>query len=284
MLHVPMAHSHVHQPTHAPPPPPSPRQTLRRRRVAAVVVRDVIQGLALIIAAAWGGYTFIYKEIIVPSRRPAALVVTPALEAIGRHGDTILARATFHMVNHSDSKVYTPAVWYSVRGLKLEPVSIDDSTYLRQNGEAAEKPYATARFSGFSTVELIGAGKVATEPETWYEPGAEQTVEQLLLIPADRYDAAQLQVQYLITKDVHDVKAVRWRTTDGGDLEPRLVFDPKSPYGGAGLAPAALSDTTPRYVTWLRRNQGGVNYVTATLSLWRGAPAAPSPPPATAAP
>ncbi len=286
MLQVPMHGGPPlpHQPMQGPPPAPGPRHTLRRRRVAAVVVRDIIQGLALIVAAAWGGYTFIYKEIVLPSRRPAALVVTPTLEAIGRHGDTILARATFHMANHSDSKVYSPAIWYSVRGLKLAPQAPDDSTYLRQNGEAAEKTYATARFSAFSAVELIGSGKLAPEVETWFEPGGEQTLEQLLFIPADRYDAAQLQVQFLITKDVHDVKAVRWHTTEDGGLEPSLVFQPGSPYGSAGLAPAALSDTSTRYVTWLRANHGGVSYATATMSLWRGAFAAPSPPTAPVAP
>src|SRR5215218_6583250 len=99
----------------APPPPASARD--RRPWLTSAIVRDVIQALALLIAAMWGGYTFIYREIIIPARRPAALVVTPTLEAIGRRGDTILARATFHMVNHSASKVYAPAIWYSVRGL-----------------------------------------------------------------------------------------------------------------------------------------------------------------------
>ncbi|HYH81927.1 MAG TPA: hypothetical protein VEX86_19130 [Longimicrobium sp.] len=275
MRHVPMPQ----QPMHGGPPPP-PRRNARSKRVAAVVVRDVIQGFALIVAALWGGYTFIYKEIILPAKRPASLVVTPRLEAIGRRGDTILARATFHMVNRSDDKVYTPAIWYSVRGLKLQSVATEDSTYLRQNGEAAEKPYATARFSEYTAFDLIAAGKLAAEVETWYDPDGEQTVEQLLLIPADRYDAAQLQVQYLVTRDVRDVKAVRWRTNENGDLDPRLVFQPTSKYGTAGLLPAAMSDTSPRYVGWLRAHHGGVNFVTATMSLWRNAPptSVPTPP------
>ncbi|HSU13449.1 hypothetical protein [Longimicrobium sp.] len=248
------------------------------RRSSARVVRDIVQAFALIVAAMWGAYTFIYREIVIPARRPAALVVTPTLEAIGRRGDTVLARATFQIVNRSDTKVYAPAIWYAVRGLKLEPVATDDSTYLRQNRENAQLPYATTRFSQFTAVEVIGLGKVNSEVEYWFEPQQEQRVEQILYIPADRYDAAQLQVQYLIAKDVHEVKEIRWRTTDEGDLEPRLVFAAESPYAGAA---AALSDTVPRYVRWLRANQGGVSYVTATMSLWRGAPAAaPAPQPA----
>ena len=247
----------------------------------ARVLRDVLQAFALLIAALWGLYTFVYKEVIVPRNRPAALVVTPMLEAIGRQGDMVLARATFQMVNHSDSKVYAPAIWYAVRGLKLQGVDQDDSTYLRQLGKDAQKPYPTARFSQFAVVDLIGTGKVSNEVETWFEPGAEQRVEQILLIPADRYDAAQLQVQYLISKDVHEVKEIRWRTTAEGDLDPRLVFADGSPYAADG-APAAMSDTVPRYVTWLKANGGGVNYVTATLSLWRSGgaatPAAPAAP------
>lgn len=248
------------------------------RRSSARIVRDLVQAFALIIAASWGAYTFIYREIIVPARRPASLVVTPMLEAIGRRGDTVLARATFQMANHSDSKVYVPAMWYSVNGLKLEPVALDDTTYLRHNREEAQKPYATARFSQLTAADVIAVGKVSANVETWFEPGGEQRVEQLLYIPADRYDAAQLQVQYLIAKDIHELKEVRWRATDDGNLEPRLVFAPSSRYAGAA---AALSDTEQRYVRWLRANQGGVNYVTATISLWRNAPAAaPAPQPA----
>ncbi|HEX8903877.1 MAG TPA: hypothetical protein VF771_03505, partial [Longimicrobiaceae bacterium] len=179
--------------------------------------------------------------------------------------------------NRSDSKVYVPAVWYSVRGLKLEPIATADTAYLRQNRMSAQQPYPTARFSQFTAADVIGIGKVSTEMEYWFEPGAEQRVEQLLYIPADRYDAAQLMVQYLVAKDVDEVKEVRWRVTDDGDLEPRLVFEQGSPYSGAA---AALSGTEQRYVRWLKANQGGVNFVTATISLWRNAPAvAPQPAP-----
>ncbi|HET7229999.1 MAG TPA: hypothetical protein VFJ16_08365 [Longimicrobium sp.] len=266
------------------PPQPVPARD-RRPWLTSAIVRDVVQAVALLIAAMWGGYTFIYREIIIPARRPAALVVTPTLEAIGRRGDTILAKATFHMVNHSPSRVYSPAIWYSVRGLKLQAVAMDDSTYQRQNRDAAGKPYPTARFSAFTAADLIGMGKVQDQVETWFDPEAEQTIEHLLYIPADRYDAAQLAVQSLVVKNVGDVKEVRWRTTSEGDLEPRLVFRADSKFGTASMAPAALSDTSPRYVRWLRANQGGVNFVTATLSLWRGAPSGTAPPstPATAA-
>jgi hypothetical protein len=238
----------------------------------ARVLRDVLQAFALLIAAAWGLYTFVYKEVIVPRNQPAALVVTPVLEAIGRRGNVILARATFLMRNTSASKVYAPAMWYSVRGLKLASVERDDTAYLRQLRDDAQKPYPSSRFSQFTAIDVVATGKLSPEVETWFEPGAEQRVEQILLIPADRYDAAQLQVVYLISKDVRQVKEIRWRTGEEGDLEPRLVFAAGSPYAGA---PAAISDTVPRYVKWLRANRGGVSFVTATMSLWGEGSAAP---------
>ena len=284
--------------TQIPAPPPSVQQQDTAATSKAVerlgwftaadararVLRDALQAFALLIAAAWGLYTFLYKEVIVPRNRPAALVVTPVLEAIGRRGDLVLARATFQMVNRSDSKVYVPAMWYSVRGLKLESVEQEDTTYLRLNRENAQKPYPTSRFSQFTAADLVGSGKVSTEVETWFEPGAEQRVEQLLYIPSDRYDAAQLQVQYLISKDIHEVKEIRWRTTDEGDLDPRLVFTDGSRWFGGG-APAAMSDTSARYVGWLRQTRAGVNYVTATIPLWASgpAPSRPSPSPNAAA-
>jgi hypothetical protein len=267
-------------PTSAGPPPANQVERLGWLTAAdarARVLRDALQAVALLIAAAWGLYTFVYKEVVVPRNRPAALVVVPTLEAIGRRGDMVLAKAPFEMVNRSDSKVYVPAMWYTVRGLKLESVEQEDSAYLRLNRENAQGPYPTARFSQFTAADLVGMGKVSTEVETWFEPGAEQRVEQILYIPADRYDAAQLLVQYLISKDIHEVKEVRWRTTEQGDLDPRLVFTPDSKYFGGG-APAAMSDTSARYVAWLRKTRAGVNYVTATIPLWPGG-TAPAPAP-----
>ncbi|MFL5542582.1 MAG: hypothetical protein ACJ8J0_26585 [Longimicrobiaceae bacterium] len=285
--------------TQIPAPPPSVQQQepatvatskaverlgwLTAADARARVLRDVLQAFALLIAALWGLYTFLYKEVIVPRNRPAALVVTPVLEAIGRRGDVVLARATFQMVNRSDSKVYVPAMWYSVRGLKLASVEQEDTTYLRLNRENAQKPFPTSRFSQFTAADLVGAGKVSTEVETWFEPGAEQRVEQLLYIPADRYDAAQLSVQYLISKDIHDVKEIRWRTTDQGDLDPQLVFTADSRWYGGG-APAAMLETDARYLGWLRRTRAGVNYVTATIPLWGSGPAPAAPPSPKAAP
>lgn len=279
---------HVQQ---AGPPAPQPSTPVERlgwltaADARARVLRDALQAFAILIAALWGLYTFVYKEIMVPRNRPASLVVTPTLEAIGRRGNTVLARATFYMVNHSDSKVYAPAIWYSVRGLRLEAMEQEDSTYLRLNRESAQQPFPTARFSQFSVVDLIATGKVNTEVENWFEPGAEQRVEQILYIPADRYDAAQLAVQSLISKDVQDIREIRWRTGEQGDLDPRLVFKADSRYFGGG-APAAISDTSARYVGWLRANRGGVNFVTATLALWGGEtgssrPEAVAAPPAT---
>ena len=232
------------------------------------VAKDIIQALAICVAALWGVYTFIYKEIIVPSRAPASLVVTPTLEEIGRRGDTVMVRATFTMENHSGAKVYAPAMWYSVRGLKLQSAATEDTTYLREVREGAEKPYPTSRFSQFVAADVIGTGKLTSEVETWYEPNAAQKIEQLLYVPADRYDAAQLAVQVLLTRSVDDVKQVRWKTTDDGELEPTLVFKDGSTYAGTG--PAALNASEQRYVRWLRANNGGVNFVTATISLWNG--------------
>jgi hypothetical protein len=39
-----------------------------------------------------------------------------------------------------------------------------------------------------------------------------------------------------------------------------------------------MSDTSARYLGWLRETKAGVNYVTATIPLWGNGPA-PSPSP-----
>lgn len=73
-------------------------------------IKDWLQIILLVFGAAWGIYTFVYKEIIVPSRRPAALRVTATLEEVGRKKDMLLVRARIVVSNQSDTKIYAPAL------------------------------------------------------------------------------------------------------------------------------------------------------------------------------
>ena len=252
-----------------------------RARSRARVARDLVQALAFAFAGIWAVYTFVYKEIIVPAGEPAAVVVTPTLEVIGRRGGTVLVRASFHLANRSRSRAYLPAVWFGVFGMRLEARDLADTAYARMNREAAAaEPLPTARFSQLVAADVIAAGRLLPDLETWYDPGDEQRVEQLLYVPADRFDVAQVYVEYLATKDISRLAAVRWAADQTGFVTPRLVFD------GDTARVHELTEQSPAYLSWLRETGAGINFATATISLWTDAPtsSAPASPPPAAAP
>src|SRR5262245_14017135 len=93
----------------------------RRSNTASKVIREWTQFVVLLFATAWGVYTFVYKETILPARRPATLTVTATLEELARNDEQVLIRLRIRAVNHTDRKVYVPALWYRVRGIELSP-------------------------------------------------------------------------------------------------------------------------------------------------------------------
>jgi len=61
------------------------------------------------LAAGFGIYQFIYKDIIVPARRPPAVTLAATLEELDRADGMILVRAHIAVANHGTPKYGLPA-------------------------------------------------------------------------------------------------------------------------------------------------------------------------------
>jgi len=62
---------------------------------------------------------FVYKDIIVPARRPPAVTLAATLEELDRADGMILVRAHIAVANHGDAKVWVPALWWHVYGVSF---------------------------------------------------------------------------------------------------------------------------------------------------------------------
>lgn len=89
--------------------------TQQRGRSKLEATKDFVEVVAIIVAGFWASCTFWYQE----SQRPAALAVSASLEEVGRRDGMALVRLNVHAVNRSNSKVYVPAFWYTVEGLRI---------------------------------------------------------------------------------------------------------------------------------------------------------------------
>lgn len=230
--------------------------------------KEGMQFFLIVFGACWGIYTFVYKDIIVPTRRPPAVTLAAQLEELDRADGMILARAHLVVVNRGDAKVWVPALWWHVYGVGL-------SGEERTTGEFATvaRPWledrleSMSRFSTSTRVEVVAVGRIA-EHNYWYQPRDETVHEQLFLVPEGRFDVLQIVVDAYITKGISQLAPTRWTISDQGELSPTLMLKQK---GWDQEHPSRVEPFTPDLNRTHRllsdRDDTGHNSTTASLRI-----------------
>lgn len=186
-----------------------------RGGAATRIFREWTQFAILLFATAWGVYTFVYKELILPSRRPATLAVSTSLEELGRTEDKVLIRLRVHAVNRTDRKVYVPALWYSVHGVRLAERSGEQEEY-RAQIEYAPQAEIHASYSAVADADLVAVGTILNRVTDYYETTNETTNGVLFEVPLDRrYDALQARAQFFLTRQTEGLALNETRIATG---------------------------------------------------------------------
>ncbi|HEX8691587.1 MAG TPA: hypothetical protein VF746_04035 [Longimicrobium sp.] len=230
-------------------------------------LRDWTQVSAIAFAAFFGIYTFWYTDIIGPARLPAALVVVPRLEEIGRFGDTAVVRATFQIANQSQSNVWVPAMWYRVTGMRFAPQDAS-SPWVRYS--AAGREEHRARYSRLERQALVASGRLFEHRTNRFQPGGQSQLEEVFLVPICEYDVVRLQVDYAQFRNVEGLQEIGWETKGEETIAPTFTV---SNWRGK---PERLKGE--RYKEWKKAHGAAFNYTLASLPL-RSAVRAPTAPP-----
>jgi hypothetical protein len=234
-------------------------------------VREWVQFALLLFASVWGtwwGYhTFVYKEIIVPSKRPAALAISGSLEEVGRKGDMVLVRARIHVVNNRDIRIYAPALWLTLKGLQMraKAASVQGLPPRAENRGLPPEKFATY---SEDKAQFIARWRLP-DWQTWYEPSDQTTNEELFFVPLNLYEAIQLRVEVYVTKSIDAVASVEWRVATDGSFVPTLMLKVK---GRGSDNNQTLSEQfepvkNRQHKEWEVNNGVGQNWSVTTLSL-----------------
>jgi hypothetical protein len=242
--------------------PPRPREQ---------VIKEWTQFALLLFASVWGVYTFVYKEIIVPARRPATLTVSGTLEELGRKGNMALIRARVHAVNSSNAKIYVPAFWYTATGVRLQPARSSE-TPVKSVVEAGLKTplEGIARYSA-EAGDVVAVWRLPGM-EVWYEPGDETTNEELFYVPVDSFEAIRLKVDVIGAKGIDRLAGVQWTVGEDGSLFPQLLLKKRSYLRKSSRVEPFNSFVNRRHRRWELKNRVGHNWSISTLSLIRPSP------------
>jgi hypothetical protein len=170
-------------------------------------LNSAVQTLAIVLAGAWGVYTFVYEAKIAPGLAPPSVSVTSALERVGQRDGMVAIRSTVTRTNVGQAEVRVLGLTYNVVGVKV------------RFGEAPAAGAMPEELPGSSTVaqarhydepeggEVIlrhgvlfeGATALPSEP-SGLNPG--EAVSRDLIFYADptRFDSIRFQVELSYAK------------------------------------------------------------------------------------
>jgi hypothetical protein len=94
-----------------------PEPTASNSRIETL--NSAVQTLAIVLAGAWGVYTFVYEAKIAPSLAPPSVSVTSVLEKVGQRGDLVAIRSTVTRTNVGQAEVRVLGLTYNVVGVRM---------------------------------------------------------------------------------------------------------------------------------------------------------------------
>jgi hypothetical protein len=183
-----------------------------------------VQTLGIVLAAAWGIYTFVYMQIIVPKSAPVNITMDLGLKKIGG-GKPNQKDPTKRLVpvemkvsarNPSTREIYLqPSVWMAIGVKVTSRIALDHEQPInKENEQIFDQRYASLRDS---TVLAFGG----LLEDTTLKPNEVSARTFIFYVPPDMYDYIEV-VAVMPTTDKKGVMEMEW------NLQNNTVFmEPK---------------------------------------------------------
>jgi len=176
-------------PSPAPPLPFSPSPKLSFTEL----FNKWIQSIGIIVAAIWGAYTFIYKEIILPKAAPDNITINLQLKRLGaaKHKTSLVpVEMRISATNPSSQRVYLLPNKWMVWGYKTAPRNDDslDAFYARAADSMNKRlPQVAERYARYGEGGIVAGGGIF--PDNQLNPGETLTRTIIFYVPLDQYDS-----------------------------------------------------------------------------------------------
>lgn len=205
-----------------------------------------LTAVGILIAAAWGGYTFIYKEILLPSSAPVNISVDLQLKKVGKkepngarvndasdkangaqvneasdrpnsaqgiekRKQLIAVEMRISAINPSPRDVYLlPSAWVAI-GV-VDKISDQELPDERAEEVLNEMPGEyIQKHSDFAELSVIAIGSLL--PDSVLRPNERAGRTEIIYVPAGRYDRVIVRAQ-LITMSKKLKRLVEWKMQD----------------------------------------------------------------------
>jgi hypothetical protein len=236
------------------------------KRTLAQEISSWMQILGIVVAAAWGAWTFVYKEIVVPKSAPVNVTVDLELKKIsgGQPGENkkklIPVQFKVSAKNPSTREIYLlPSVWMAT-GAKITPGDheIGDLPAISSRNEQT----VAQRHAAVTENVIIAFGGLVEDDSL--KPNEVTTRTFILYVPPNEYDSIDLLtiVPTIAEKGKVDLE---WKLdSEKGQIVPTWYrLDAKGAKQG-GVSDEEVSAFSKDHKLELQRS-----VTRATLSLWQ---------------
>lgn len=196
-----------------------------------------VQSIGIIIAAAWGAYTFVYKEIRVPKSAPVNISINLQLKKLGTANPKkalVAVEMRVSASNPSSRRTYLLQNKWMVWGYRAntkkpeDPATFYDRTATQMNAQLGN---SSERHTRWSTRSVVAGGSLFSD--TWLSPNETLTKTIIFCVPRNQYDSVLaivvmptsesekgLEMQWRGNKDTENTQSTLYVVGDHGQLEP----------------------------------------------------------------
>ena len=137
-----------------------------QKRSVGQSVNTWVQTVGILVAALWGFYTFVYKEIEVPKSAPVNISLNLQLKKIesgSLAGDLAAVEVRVSATNPSPRKIsLLPEAWIAY-GAKIAPVRNDETAFSASASDVLKQPNVITtqhRFAELKSFSVIATGRL----------------------------------------------------------------------------------------------------------------------------
>jgi hypothetical protein len=198
-----------------------------QKRSFGETVNTWVQTIGILIAAIWGFYTFVYKEIELPSSAPVNISLNLQLKKIESGplvGDLSAVEMKVSATNPSPRKIsLLPTVWIAY-GANINAARNDETTFSHAASDVLKDPSIIAtqqRFADLKGFSVVAAGHLFHYNSL--KPGETIGRTLVLFVPKNDYNFISVSTFMPSSEDISGIE-VEWNLEKPAPPKPQFFY------------------------------------------------------------
>jgi hypothetical protein len=221
-------------------------ETHSQKRSVGETINTWMQIVGICIAAAWGVYTFVFKEITVPKSAPVNISINLQLKKLGtgssNKANLMAVEMNISATNPSTREIHLLTSAWSARGIRIGVAERDQTNFTKAIEDALRES------NGLDTVQrhavakersMVAAGPLFVDADLKPNEKVARTI--IIYVPRDDYDfvevsaampsaegVSRIALEWVFDKEYDDLKPVFYRVNKNGNRTPIKESDASS--------------------------------------------------------